>query len=81
MVMLLKKEHARSPDSEIEKCVDQLNMYIRGQVPFNFDELDNFELGETEPAIGIAASKSGSKSLSRTSSTVEVEDAGETGVL
>jgi hypothetical protein len=48
MVVLLKKEMARAPDSEVAKCVDQMNMYIRGQVPFNFDELDNFELGETQ---------------------------------
>jgi hypothetical protein len=48
MVMLLKKEMARAPDSEVAKCVDQMNQYIRGQVPFNFDELDNFELGETQ---------------------------------
>ncbi len=47
LVVLLKREHARDPDPEVAKCVDQMNMYIKGQVPFNFDELDNFELGET----------------------------------
>ena len=47
LVVLLKREHARAPDPEVAKCVDQMNMYIKGQVPFNFDELDNFELGET----------------------------------
>ena len=46
MVVLLKKELARAPDDEVEKCVEQMKMYINGQVPFNFDELDNFELGE-----------------------------------
>lgn len=46
MVVLLKKELARSPDLEVERCVDQMNMYINGQVEFNFEELDNFELGE-----------------------------------
>ncbi|OLB46221.1 hypothetical protein AUH73_02375 [archaeon 13_1_40CM_4_53_4] len=50
MVVLLKKEHARPPDAEVAKCVEQMNMYIKGKVPFNFDELDNFELGEeSEP--------------------------------
>jgi hypothetical protein len=54
MVVLLKKELARAPDSEVERCVQQMNMYIRGQVPFNFDELDNFNLGETpEPRASI----------------------------
>ena len=47
LVVLLKREHARAPDPEVARCVDQMNMYIKGQVPFNFDELDNFELGET----------------------------------
>ncbi len=47
LVVLLKREHARAPDPEVAKCVDQMNMYIKGQVPFNFDELDNFELVET----------------------------------
>jgi hypothetical protein len=47
LVVLLKREHARAPDPEVAKCVEQMNMYIKGQVPFNFDELDNFELGET----------------------------------
>ena len=47
LVVLLKREHARAPDPEVAKCVDQMNMYIKGQVPFNFDELDNFEFGET----------------------------------
>ena len=46
MVVLLKKEQERAPDAEVARCVEQMNMYIKGQVPFNFDELDNFELGE-----------------------------------
>jgi hypothetical protein len=25
-----------------------MNQYIHGQVPFNFDELDNFRLGEQQ---------------------------------
>ena len=50
MVVLLKKEHARAPDAEVARCVEQMNMYIKGKVPFNFDELDNLELGEeSEP--------------------------------
>ena len=56
MVVLLKKELARAPDAEVENCVEQMKMYINGQVPFNFDELDNFELGEkpdsTAPIAG-----------------------------
>jgi hypothetical protein len=48
MVVLLKKEMARTPDIEVQKCVDQMKMYINGQVPFNFDELDNFQLGEQQ---------------------------------
>jgi hypothetical protein len=54
MVVLLKREHARAPDPEVAKCVEQMNQYIKGQVPFNFDELDNFELGETsEPRTSL----------------------------
>jgi hypothetical protein len=52
MVVLLKKEHARAPDPEVARCVDQMNMYIKGQVRFNFDELDNFELGEESQSPG-----------------------------
>src|SRR6267378_5545829 len=48
MVVLLKKEMARTPDVEVQKCVDQMKMYINGQVPFNFDELDNFQFGEQQ---------------------------------
>jgi hypothetical protein len=48
MVVLLKKEMARTPDAEVQKCVEQMNQYIHGQVPFNFDELDNFRLGEQQ---------------------------------
>jgi hypothetical protein len=48
MVVLLKKEMARAPDTEVQKCVEQMNMYIHGQIPFNFDELDNFQLGEQQ---------------------------------
>lgn len=46
MVVLLKKEMARTPDVEVQRCVEQMKMYINGEVPFNFDELDNFKLGE-----------------------------------
>ena len=46
MVVFLKKEHARAPDAEVAKCVEQMNISIKGKVPFNFDELDNFDLGE-----------------------------------
>ena len=37
MVVLLKKEHARAPDAEVARCVEQMNMYIKGKVPVNFD--------------------------------------------
>ncbi len=57
MVVLLKKEMARTPDTEVQKCVDQMKMYINGQVPFNFDELDNFQLGE-QAEIGVPSPKS-----------------------
>ena len=33
MVVLLKKEHARAPDAEVAKCLEQMNMYIKGKVP------------------------------------------------
>ena len=48
MVVLLKREMARTPDAEVQRCVEQLKTYINGQVPFNFDELDNFQLGEQQ---------------------------------
>jgi hypothetical protein len=60
MVVLLKKEMARTPDAEVQKCVDQMKMYINGQVPFNFDELDNFQLGEQQD-LGVTLSKSVTK--------------------
>lgn len=46
MVVLLRREHAKAPDPEILTCVRQLEKYIHGQVKFDFEELDNFELGE-----------------------------------
>ncbi len=60
MVVLLKKEMARTPDTEVQKCVEQMNMYIHGQVPFNFDELDNFQLGEQQD-LGEPLSKNVTK--------------------
>src|SRR5437016_10423163 len=48
MVVLLKKEMARTPDTEVQKCVEQMNLYIHGQVPSNFDELDNLQLGDQQ---------------------------------
>ncbi len=45
MVVLLKREHAKTPDPEILGCVRQLEKYIHGQVKFDFEELDKFELG------------------------------------
>jgi hypothetical protein len=76
LVVLLKREHARAPDPEVAKCVDQMNMYIKGQVPFNFDELDNFELGETqEPQTSMP------KEASKWSQSGEIaESSGETPV-
>ncbi|OLD02559.1 hypothetical protein AUG19_09385 [archaeon 13_1_20CM_2_54_9] len=46
MAVLLKKEHAKAPDPEILTCVKQLEKYIHGQVKFDFEELDKFELGK-----------------------------------
>ena len=60
MAVLLKKEMARTPDTEVQKCVEQMNMYIHGQVPFNFDELDNFQLGEQQD-LGEPLSKNVTK--------------------
>jgi hypothetical protein len=60
MVVLLKKEMARTPDAEAQKCVEQMKMYINGQVPFNFDELDNFQLGEQQD-LGVPSSKNVTK--------------------
>src|SRR5207244_9408598 len=48
MVVLLKKEMARTPDTEVQKCVEQINMYIHSQVQFNYDELDNCQLVEQQ---------------------------------
>lgn len=71
LVVLLKREHARAPDPEVAKCVDQMNMYIKGQVPFNFDELDNFALGETsEPAAPL------NREAAKWSGTGTIEDNG-----
>jgi hypothetical protein len=76
LVVLLKREHARAPDPEVAKCVDQMNMYIKGQVPFNFDELDNFELGETPESKGPL-----DKEVAKWSPAgQDVEDTGETPV-
>ena len=47
MVVLLQKKFERSRDPEIERCVEEMKTYINGQVEFNFEELDNFELGES----------------------------------
>lgn len=60
MVVLLKKEMARTPDAEVQRCVEQMKMYINGQVPFNFDELDNFQLGEQQ-GLDMHLPKNGTK--------------------
>ena len=71
LVVLLKREHARAPDPEVAKCVDQMNMYIKGQVPFNFDELDNFALGEaSEPTTPL------NREAAKWSGTGRIEDSG-----
>ena len=75
MVVLLKKEMARTPDLEVQKCVDQMKMFIDGQVPFNFDELDNFKLGE-QRELGVAASKN----ISKLSLAADMDDGAETAV-
>ena len=33
MVVLLNNEHARAPDAEVARCIEQMNMYIKGKVP------------------------------------------------
>jgi hypothetical protein len=75
MVVLLKKEMARTPDAEVQKCVEQMKMYINGQVPFNFDELDNFELGE-QLELDVPLSKS----VTKISLASELDEASETAV-
>lgn len=45
MAVLLRREQARTPDPEILASVKQLEKYIHGQVKFDFEELDKFELG------------------------------------
>ena len=75
MVVLLKKEMARTPDAEVQKCVEQMKMYINGQVPFNFDELDNFQLGEQQD-LGIPSSKN----VTKLSLTTELDEGPDTAV-
>src|SRR5467141_5372389 len=75
MVVLLKKEMARTPDAEVQKCVEQMKMYINGQVPFNFDELDNFQLGEQQ-CLDIPLSKN----VTKLSLATELDDGAETAV-
>lgn len=75
MVVLLKKEMARTPDAEVQKCVEQMKMYINGQVPFNFDELDNFQLGEQQELIAPL-----SKNVTKLSLDTELDEGPETAV-
>src|SRR3989442_11343922 len=75
MVVLLKKEMARTPDAEVQKCVEQMKMYINGQVPFNFDELDNFQLGEQQD-LDVHLSKT----VTKLSLVTELDDGPETAV-
>ncbi|HZY47942.1 MAG TPA: hypothetical protein VFE96_09120 [Candidatus Bathyarchaeia archaeon] len=75
MVVLLEKEMARTPDAAVQKCVEQMRMYINGQVPFNFDELDNFQLGE-QREVGIPSSKN----VAKLSLAGELDDGAETAV-
>jgi len=75
MVVLLKKEMARTPDVEVQKCVDQMKMYINGQVPFNFDELDNFQFGEQQD-LGVPLSKS----VTKLSLATELDEGSDTAV-
>lgn len=72
LVVLLKREHARTPDPEVAKCVEQMNMYIKGQVPFNFDELDNFELGEASESQSPL-----NRETARWSPADEIEESGQ----
>jgi hypothetical protein len=75
MVVLLKKEMARTPDAEVQRCVEQMKMYINGQVPFNFDELDNFQLGEQQD-LGVPLSKN----VTRLSLATELDESPDTAV-
>ena len=75
MVVLLKKEMARTPDVEVQKCVEQMNLYIHGQVPFNFDELDNFQLGEQQD-LDVPMSRN----VTKMSLATELDEGAETAV-
>ena len=75
MVVLLKKEMAQTPDAEVQKCVEQMKMYINGQVPFNFDELDNFQLGEQQD-LSVPLSKN----VTKLSTATDLDDGPETAV-
>jgi len=75
MVVLLKKEMAQTPDAEVQKCVEQMKMYINGQVPFNFDELDNFQLGEQQD-LSVPLSKN----VTKLSMATDLDDGPETAV-
>jgi hypothetical protein len=75
MVVLLKKEMARTPDAEVQKCVEQMKMYINGQVPFNFDELDNFQLGEQQD-LEVPSTKN----LTKLSLATELDEGSDTAV-
>ena len=75
LVVLLKKEMARTPDAEVQKCVEPMKMYVNGQVPFNFDELDNFQLGEQQDLSAPL-----SKKVTRLSMATDLDDGPETAV-
>ncbi len=52
-----------------------MKMYINGQVPFNFDGLDNFELGEQQdPSVTL------SKNVPKWSPAAELDEGPETAV-
>jgi hypothetical protein len=55
--------------------MDQMKMYINGQVPFNFDELDNFQLGEQQD-LDVPLSKN----VTKISVAAELDEGPETAV-
>jgi hypothetical protein len=52
-----------------------MKMYINGQVPFNFDELDSFQLGEQQD-LGVPLSKN----VTRLSLATELDESPDTAV-
>jgi len=59
-----------------DDCFDPCaHVYVNGQVPFNFDELDNFQLGEQQD-LSVPLSKN----VTKLSMATDLDDGPETAV-